>query len=118
MVNGLLPDAPVVDSTVFNGDKAVVTFKGVPEFSPAAVGSIDFYNGDLKGFEMAGADKKFYPAKVKLVWGQNKIEVTCELVKTPVALRYAFKNYHDANVMTTEGQPLPPFRTDNWDDVF
>ena len=50
--------------------------------------------------------------------GQNEVEVTSEKVPHPVAVRYAFRNYHDANVMTTEGQPLVPFRTDQWDDVY
>ena len=53
-----------------------------------------------------------------LIQGQNRMEVMSEKVSRPVAVRYAFKNYHDANVMTTEGQPLVPFRTDHWDDVY
>jgi len=35
-------------------------------------------------------------------------------------VRYAFRNYcPEANVMTTMGQPLVPFRTDDWplDDI-
>ncbi|WP_291593593.1 sialate O-acetylesterase [Bacteroides sp.] len=117
-IDGLLPDAPMVDKVIFEGGKAMLTFKGVPDYSPAAVGSLNFYGGELKGFEMAGKDRKFYPAKALLIQGQNKMEITSEKVPHPVAVRYAFKNYHDANVMTTEGQPLVPFRTDQWDDVY
>lgn len=117
-INGVLPDAPMIDKVVFEGNKAVLTFKGVPDYSPAAVGSLDFYGGELRGFEIAGEDRQFYPAKALLIQGQNRMEVMSEKVSRPVAVRYAFKNYHDANVMTTEGQPLVPFRTDHWDDVY
>lgn len=117
-INGLLPDAPMIDKVIFEGNRAVLTFKGVPDYSPAAVGSLDFYGGELRGFEIAGEDRRFYPAKASLIQGQNRMVVTSEKVSRPVAVRYAFKNYHDANVMTTEGQPLVPFRTDHWDDVY
>lgn len=117
-IDGLLPDAPMVDKIIFEGGKAVLTFKGVPDYSPAAVGSLNFYGGELRGFEIAGEDREFYPAKALLMQGQNEVEVTSEKVPHPVAVRYAFRNYHDANVMTTEGQPLVPFRTDQWDDVY
>ena len=43
-----------------------------------------------------------------------------QLPPDPVAVRYAFRNYcPEANVMTTMGQPLVPFRTDDWplDDI-
>ena len=69
----------------------------------------------MKGFEIAGADQKFYPAKARLVWTENQIEVFADEVPEPIAVRYAFKNYSEANVKTTLGQPLAPFRTDNWD---
>lgn len=32
----------MIDKVVFEGNKAVLTFKGVPDYSPAAVGSLDF----------------------------------------------------------------------------
>ena len=39
----------MIDKVVFEGNKAVLTFKGVPDYSPAAVGSLDFYGGELRG---------------------------------------------------------------------
>ncbi|MDE7126362.1 MAG: sialate O-acetylesterase [Bacteroidales bacterium] len=68
------------------------------------------------GFEITGEDKVWYPAKASYRWWENKIEVWSENVKNPVAVRYAFRNFpEDANVKTTMGQPLAPFRTDDWD---
>ena len=69
-----------------------------------------------KGFEISGSDGIFYSAEGKFIWWENKIEVWSDKVPQPVAVRYAFMNYcRDANVITTVGQPLIPFRTDNWE---
>lgn len=67
-----------------------------------------------KGFEIAGEDKIFHRAEARFLWG-NRIEVWSEEVLEPVAVRYAFANWcPEANVVTTQGQPLMPFRTDDW----
>ena len=68
-----------------------------------------------QGFEIAGADRIWHKAHASFRWWENRIEVWSEDVPEPVAVRYAFRNFPgDANVMTTMGQPLVPFRTDNW----
>lgn len=113
-----LPDAPGVEGVVFENGRAVVTFSNIPPYYPAAWGTFDYFNGEPRGFELSGMDRKFYPAKARFVENRNMIEVYCDSVPEPVALRYAFRNFPDANVMTTEGQPLAPFRTDDWDDVY
>lgn len=69
----------------------------------------------IKGFEIAGEDQKFYPAKARFLWWKNQIEVSSDQVSDPVAVRYAFTNFPEANVVTTFGIPLLPFRTDNWE---
>lgn len=70
----------------------------------------------LEGFEIAGEDKVFYPAKARMLWWQNKIAVSSDKVEKPVAVRYAFKNFcPEANVKTTYDLPLVPFRTDDWE---
>ncbi|MDR0507525.1 MAG: beta galactosidase jelly roll domain-containing protein [Dysgonamonadaceae bacterium] len=69
--------------------------------------------GYLQGFSIAGADQKF-------VWAQAKIEgdkviVSSDQIKKPVAVRYAWANNpDDANLYNSEGLPASPFRTDNW----
>ena len=72
------------------------------------------------GFEIAGEDRVFHPAVANFKYWDNRIEVSSDRVPDPVAVRYAFRNYcPEANVMTTMGQPLVPFRTDDWplDDI-
>ncbi len=69
-----------------------------------------------KGFEVAGPDRKFYPAKSNHQWCQNTIEVWADEVPNPVAVRYAYQNFPaEANIKTLLGLPLVPFRSDDWD---
>lgn len=114
----VIPDAPVINTISFEGEKAMLSFKNIADYTPWAAGSFSHFIGDIKGFELAGEDRTFYPAKAKVIENKNSIEVSCEEVSHPVAVRYAFRNVHAGNVVTTEGQPLVPFRSDNWDDVY
>ncbi len=64
------------------------------------------------GFELAGVDRKFYPAKAELMG--DKLTVTAQEVSKPVALRYAFLNFPECTVYNGAGLPALPFRTDVW----
>lgn len=64
-------------------------------------------------FMIAGADKVFYPATVK-VQG-NKLIVSSKKVKQPLAVRYAFLNTSVASLFNGAGLPASSFRTDGWD---
>ena len=66
----------------------------------------------LKGFAVAGADKKFVWADVKIVG--NKVIVKSDKVKTPVAVRYGWAHNPVCNLCNKEGLPASPFRTDDW----
>lgn len=68
---------------------------------------------DIHGFEVAGADKVFHKANASYYWTKGLI-ITCPEVKTPVAVRYAFRNWGYGNVKNGPLLPLFPFRTDNW----
>ena len=68
---------------------------------------------DIHGFEVAGADKVFHKANASYYWTKGLI-ITCPEVKTPVAVRYAFRNWGYGNVKNGALLPLFPFRTDNW----
>ena len=79
------------------------TQPGVPQTEPAS---------DVKGFSIAGEDKKFY-------WADAKIEgdgvvVSSDQVPTPAAVRYAWANNPDCNLYNKENLPASPFRTDAW----
>lgn len=68
---------------------------------------------DIQGFEVAGADKVFHPAKTFYDWNKG-LCITSPEVKAPVAVRYCFHNFQLGNVANGGGLPLFPFRTDNW----
>ena len=92
-------------------DKAIVTLDNAP--SGLAPGSCE-----LEGFEIAGADKKFYPAKARIAGRTRNVEVWSDQVAQPVAVRYAFRNYvGNITLRNTLGIAAFPFRTDTWDDV-
>ncbi len=71
--------------------------------------------GPLKGFAVAGADKKF-------VWADAKIDgdtiiVGSAEVSEPAAVRYAWADNPVCNLYNAEGLPASPFRTDDWPGV-
>ena len=70
----------------------------------------------VKGFELAGEDRQWHLADAEIHWDGQTIFVRCPEVPHPVAVRYAFRNYMDANLQTTMGIPVPPFRSDDWED--
>ena len=68
----------------------------------------------IEGFEVAGSDKVFYPAKAE-VFNNLQIKVTCDKVAQPVAVRYCFRDFQPGNVANLRELPLYPFRTDDWE---
>jgi sialate O-acetylesterase len=72
------------------------------------------YDKELKDFEIAGADKVFYPAKAEIVKGRQVL-VSSPEVKIPVAVRYGWKNWFQGSLFDTNLLPASSFRSDDWD---
>lgn len=68
--------------------------------------------GALKGFAIAGPDKQFHWADAKI--DGNSIIVSCKDVSCPLAVRYAWDDNPDCNLVNASGLPASPFRTDEW----
>jgi sialate O-acetylesterase len=66
----------------------------------------------LKGFAIAGADRKFVPAQAKIE--QDTVVVWSDQVKLPLAVRYGWTDTPDVNLYNKEHLPASPFRTDDW----
>lgn len=64
------------------------------------------------GFEVAGEDRVFRPAEVRLE-GATLI-ITSPFVPNPIAIRYAWTNAPKASLYSATGLPLSPFRSDTW----
>ncbi len=75
---------------------------------------------DFNGFEIAGPDKIFYPARFAFGTkdeGLNTIILSSEKVKEPVYARYAWYNYGPVILFGKNGLPATPFRTRNDDEL-
>ena len=68
--------------------------------------------GQLKGFSIAGADRKFHWATARIDGAD--VVVSSGEVLSPVAVRYAWADSPDCNLYNEEGLPASPFRTDDW----
>lgn len=68
----------------------------------------------IVGFELAGEDRAFYLADAQVDWDGQTVYVKCDEVPRPVAVRYSFRNWMGANLQTSYGIPVPPFRSDDW----
>ena len=66
----------------------------------------------LQSFEVAGADRKFYPATAAIAG--STVLVQSPAVPEPVAVRYAWRNAPTANFYNGAGLPAVPFRSDRW----
>jgi sialate O-acetylesterase len=87
------------------GDKAVLRFKHVG-------GGLVAEGGALKGFTIAGPDKKFVNAQAEI--RGDTVVVSSPQVSRPVAVRYGWANCPVVNLFNKEGLPASPFRTDNF----
>lgn len=102
---------PVYESMTTDGNKIITKFTSVG----GGLLVKDKY-GYLKGFEIAGADKKFHYAKA-MVDG-NTVIVYADSVSKPVAVRYGWADYAgDDNLYNKEGFPAAPFRSDDWTGI-
>jgi sialate O-acetylesterase len=100
--------SPRYKSMEKNGNKIVVTLDEV-----GSGGLKPFDVQEIKGFAIAGADRKFVWAEARLV-GPDRVEVTSAAVADPVAVRYAWADNPVCNLYSAEGLPVTPFRTDDW----
>ena len=99
---------PVYESMKIEHDKIVLTFT----HTGSGLLAKNKY-GYLQGFEIAGADKKFYYAKAYIQ--DDKIVVYKEGLMAPAAVRFGWADVTDENnFYNKEGFPAIPFRTDNW----
>jgi sialate O-acetylesterase len=102
---------PLFNRMTVSGNKAIL------EFNNTGGGlTVNDRYGYVKGFAIAGADRKFYWAKAYIE--HNSIVVSCDKVTVPVAVRYGWAdNPDDVNVYNAEGLPASPFRTDEWPGI-
>jgi len=104
-------ESPIYDSHKIKDGSIILKFKN------AKVGLYSY--GELKGFEIAGKDRVFYPAIAKIGNDKKRREVIVksDKVPNPVAVRYAWRNWVVGTLYGNNLLPASSFRTDNWDDA-
>jgi sialate O-acetylesterase len=101
----LVYSGPLYKGMKVEGDKIRISFD--------SIGSGLMAKGDLlKGFSIAGADRKFVWAEAKI--DGNTILVWSPQVAAPVNVRYGWADWIECNLYNKEGLPASSFRTDDF----
>jgi len=105
----LVYSGPIYKSMRIEGNKIILDFEHVGGGLAA--------DGDepLKGFAIAGTDRKFVWANAKI--NGNTVVVSSDKVSEPAAVRYGWANNPVCNLYNKEGLPASPFRTDDWPGI-
>jgi sialate O-acetylesterase len=104
-IKGVNGQSPVYKEMKVNGGTVQVTFNNTS-------GGLTSFGKELSCFELAGANKRFYPAKA-FITGTG-VTLICPTVAEPVAVRYAFQDFVIGDLFGTDGLPVSSFRTDDW----
>jgi len=102
--------SPVYKSMEKQGGKIILTFDHI------GGGLKTFDTRDVRGFAIAGSDKKFVWAKASIV-APDRVEVWSDEAADPAAVRYAWADNPVCNLRNREGLPVTPFRTDDWPGI-
>jgi sialate O-acetylesterase len=105
-LKGFASSGPVLKEMTVSGQLVKLTFNN-------AANGLTSFGKELSCFEVAGANKRFYPAKAFIIG--NGITLFCPSVAEPVAVRYAFRDFIVGDLFNTEGLPASSFRTDTWE---
>ncbi|WP_316829870.1 sialate O-acetylesterase [Pedobacter aquatilis] len=105
-IKGFGAFSPDYESLTIDKNKAVIKFRN-------AANGLTSFGKELSLFEVAGADQKFHPAKAAITG--SSVTLSAEQVKTPVAVRYAFKDFVIGDLFGNDGLPVSSFRTDDWE---
>lgn len=100
---------PLFESVVFDQGQAIVTFahRG---------GGLAIRGEGLRGFLLSGSDRKFVRAEATL--DGDRVVVTSPAVPRPVAVRYGWERNPECTLMSKEGLPVSPFRSDQFDSPY
>lgn len=103
----VVASGPLFHSARVEGNRMILSFTEIGS------GLIAKDGGELRGFAIAGAERKFVWAKAMMEG--DRVIVWSDQILRPVAVRYAWAdNPEGANLFNKEGLPASPFRTDDW----
>jgi sialate O-acetylesterase len=100
---------PLYQSMTVEGNKISI------RFTNTGSGMEAHDSGQLVGFAIAGADRKFHWAEATI--DGTSVIVSSREVPSPVAVRYAWGDSPSCNLFNKDGLPASPFRTDDWPGI-
>ncbi len=100
-------EGPVFSGYKTKGNSITVNFR-----RGTAKGLRTSDNGEVKGFAVAGADHVWHWADAKIEG--NTVKVSSPDVAFPIAVRYAWADNPECNLVNSDGLPASPFRSDDW----
>ncbi|QDU58713.1 sialate O-acetylesterase [Aeoliella mucimassa] len=105
----LVYSGPLYSYTEIDGNEARVHFDHVD-------GGLASRDGEpLTWFSLAGSDREFHPAEARIEG--DTVVVTSPDVPAPVAVRFAWSDTAEPNLMNKAGLPASSFRSDRWTEV-
>ncbi|WP_051946113.1 FAD-dependent oxidoreductase [Verrucomicrobium sp. BvORR106] len=106
----LVAQGPALEKAEPRDGNLVLTFKNTADgLATSPDGKAE---GALTGFLVAGEDRNFKPATARLENGH--VIISNPEIPQPVAVRYAWKDWPQANLYNSAGLPAGPFRSDDW----
>ncbi len=104
----IVHSGPIYHAMKLEGGRVRVSFDH-------AAGGLEARHGALKGFAVAGEDRRFHWARA--IIEQDSVLAWSPEVASPVAVRYAWASNPVCNLYNSAGLPASPFRTDTWPGV-
>lgn len=103
-------ESPSYQSFAVEGNQVIVRFRNAEE-------GFEVRGGEINGFELAGEDRIYYPAKASV--NGSEVVLECDKVSQPAAVRYLWTNYPQAgvNLYSRYGLPAAPFRSDETEEA-
>ena len=95
---------PLMESTKVEGSGIRVKFSHAEGLAAK--------DSPLRGFAIAGEDRRFVWADAQI--DHDSVLLSAPAVPKPVAVRYAWADNPECNLVNAAGLPAAPFRSDNW----
>ena len=106
-IEGIESGSPEPKKISLKNGKYVVDF-------PSGKGLLTPPLEEVKGFEVAGEDKQFYPATARISGNRIIVNIPKE-VTSPQSVRYSFRDDPISNIRSSFDFPVAPFRSDDWE---
>jgi len=105
----IVASGPIYQSFEQKGNAIRIRFTGI------GTGLVSAGGDPLRGFTIAGEDRRFVPAEARIEG--DSVIVWAKGIEAPASVRYAWADNPDFSLYNAEGLPASPFRTDDWPGI-